>query len=66
MASDVQTRPTKAPSTKVGLATWLEEYYSKLEMAGQLGCALEQGVIIIVLTCAVERVILADPLLKRI
>eukprot|EP00975_Prorocentrum_lima_P008508 1816435-Prorocentrum_lima.AAC.1 len=50
MASDVQTRPTKIPTTEVGLAKWLEEYYSKLEMANKLGCALEPRLIMIVLT----------------
>eukprot|EP00975_Prorocentrum_lima_P044284 9284039-Prorocentrum_lima.AAC.1 len=55
MASYVQTKPTKVPSTKVGLAKLLEEYYSTLEMATQLGCALEPRVIMQVLTCAVEK-----------
>eukprot|EP00975_Prorocentrum_lima_P040403 8480347-Prorocentrum_lima.AAC.1 len=66
MASDVQGRPTKVPSTKVGLAKSLEEYYSKLEMAGKLGRALEPRVIRIVLACAVDMVILTDPGLKRV
>eukprot|EP00975_Prorocentrum_lima_P029241 6140231-Prorocentrum_lima.AAC.1 len=41
MASDVQTKPSKAPSTKAGLAKWLEEHHYKVEMAAGLGCALE-------------------------
>eukprot|EP00975_Prorocentrum_lima_P054063 11337166-Prorocentrum_lima.AAC.1 len=50
MASDVQLRPAKVPSTKTGLAQWLEEYYSKLKMALELGCALEPRIIMQVLT----------------
>eukprot|EP00975_Prorocentrum_lima_P019696 4147120-Prorocentrum_lima.AAC.1 len=61
MASYVQTRPSKVPSTKAGLAIWLEEYYSKLEMAVKLGCALEQRVIMLVLTSTVGKVIHVDP-----
>eukprot|EP00975_Prorocentrum_lima_P032673 6861795-Prorocentrum_lima.AAC.1 len=34
MARDEQTRPAKVPSTKTGLAKWLEEYHAKLEMDG--------------------------------
>eukprot|EP00975_Prorocentrum_lima_P064720 12899222-Prorocentrum_lima.AAC.1 len=30
--------PSKVPQTKVGLAKWLGEYYSKLYMAVKLGC----------------------------
>eukprot|EP00975_Prorocentrum_lima_P037809 7954340-Prorocentrum_lima.AAC.1 len=55
MASDVQTRPSMVPSTKVCQAKWLEEYYSKLEMAVKLGCALEARVIMRALTGAVAR-----------
>eukprot|EP00975_Prorocentrum_lima_P070110 12930145-Prorocentrum_lima.AAC.1 len=55
MARDVQTKPTKAPSAKTGLAQWLEEYYSKLEMATQLGCAMEPRLSMQILTCAVEK-----------
>eukprot|EP00975_Prorocentrum_lima_P011166 2369338-Prorocentrum_lima.AAC.1 len=55
MASYVQARPTKVPSTKTGLAQWLEEYYSKLEMALTLGCALEPRIIMRVLTYATEK-----------
>eukprot|EP00975_Prorocentrum_lima_P000793 162917-Prorocentrum_lima.AAC.1 len=66
MASDVQTRPSQVPSTKVGLAKWLEEYCSKLEMAVKLGCALEPRVIMRVLTDAVARVIHEDAILKRV
>eukprot|EP00975_Prorocentrum_lima_P064877 12900133-Prorocentrum_lima.AAC.1 len=57
MASDVQTKPTKVPSTKKGLAQWLEEYYSTSEMATQLGCATEPRVIMQVLTRGVEKAI---------
>eukprot|EP00975_Prorocentrum_lima_P056101 11763354-Prorocentrum_lima.AAC.1 len=36
MASNVQTRPSKVPSAKTGLAKWLEEYHSTLETAVKL------------------------------
>eukprot|EP00975_Prorocentrum_lima_P023753 4998148-Prorocentrum_lima.AAC.1 len=49
LASDVQTRPSNTPSTQVGLAKWLEEYHSKLEMALKNGAALEPKRIILLL-----------------
>eukprot|EP00975_Prorocentrum_lima_P063900 12894331-Prorocentrum_lima.AAC.1 len=55
MANDMQTRPTKAPSSKTGLAQWLDEHYSKLEMPTKLGCALEPRVIMQVLSYATEK-----------
>eukprot|EP00975_Prorocentrum_lima_P032903 6907922-Prorocentrum_lima.AAC.1 len=45
LASDVQTLPSKIPSTKAGLARWLAECHSKLEMALKLGAALEPRMI---------------------
>eukprot|EP00975_Prorocentrum_lima_P062828 12887824-Prorocentrum_lima.AAC.1 len=62
MVSDVQTKPTMAPSTTTGLAQRLEECYSTFEMATQLGCAMEPRVIMLVLTCAVEKVVPTDQL----
>eukprot|EP00975_Prorocentrum_lima_P021367 4503010-Prorocentrum_lima.AAC.1 len=50
MASDVQARPSKVPSTKAGLAKWLE-------MALYLGSTLEPRVIMMVLTADTEKVI---------
>eukprot|EP00975_Prorocentrum_lima_P048966 10245145-Prorocentrum_lima.AAC.1 len=41
LASDVHTLPSKISATKAGLARWLEDYHSKLEMALKLGAALE-------------------------
>eukprot|EP00975_Prorocentrum_lima_P066872 12911722-Prorocentrum_lima.AAC.1 len=55
LASDVQTQPSKIPSTMTGLAKWLEEYYSKLEMALELGAALEPRMIMLVLTVVVDK-----------
>eukprot|EP00975_Prorocentrum_lima_P046619 9744173-Prorocentrum_lima.AAC.1 len=54
-ASDAQTLPTKIPSTKAGLARWLEEYHSNLEMALKLGAALEPRMIVMVLTSVTDK-----------
>eukprot|EP00975_Prorocentrum_lima_P059429 12457678-Prorocentrum_lima.AAC.1 len=66
MASDVQTRPSKVPSTKTGLAKWLEEYHPKLEMAVKIGAPLEPRMIMLVLSSAVDKVIGEDAILKRV
>eukprot|EP00975_Prorocentrum_lima_P010995 2336518-Prorocentrum_lima.AAC.1 len=36
MASEVQTSPSNIPSTKGGLAIWLEDYHSTWEIALEL------------------------------
>eukprot|EP00975_Prorocentrum_lima_P051060 10697525-Prorocentrum_lima.AAC.1 len=64
MASDVQTRPSKVPSTMTGLEKWLEEYHSKLGMAIKLGAALEARMIMLVWSSVVEKVTDGDAILK--
>eukprot|EP00975_Prorocentrum_lima_P062584 12886415-Prorocentrum_lima.AAC.1 len=54
LASDVQTWPSKIPSTKAGLANCLEEYHSKLEMALKLGATLEPRMIMRMLTSVTD------------
>eukprot|EP00975_Prorocentrum_lima_P030991 6505954-Prorocentrum_lima.AAC.1 len=54
-ASDVRTLPSKIPSTKAGLAIWLEDDHSKLEMALKLGAALEPRVIMMMRTNVTDK-----------
>eukprot|EP00975_Prorocentrum_lima_P045488 9522879-Prorocentrum_lima.AAC.1 len=65
LASDIQTLPSTIPSTKAGLARWLEASHSKLEMALKLGAALEPRRIMRVLTNVTDKVIREDDILKR-
>eukprot|EP00975_Prorocentrum_lima_P008273 1766650-Prorocentrum_lima.AAC.1 len=55
LASDVQTLPSKIPSTKAGLARWLEDYHSKLDMALKHGAALEPRMIMMRLTNVTDK-----------
>eukprot|EP00975_Prorocentrum_lima_P009627 2051524-Prorocentrum_lima.AAC.1 len=55
MASYVQTLPSKIPATKAGLARWLEDYHSKLEMALKLAAHLEPRMIMMMLTNVIDK-----------
>eukprot|EP00975_Prorocentrum_lima_P055485 11634804-Prorocentrum_lima.AAC.1 len=64
MASDVQTLPSKIPATEAGLANWLEDYHSTLEMALKLGANLEPRMLLMMLNNVTDRV-RQDDILKR-
>eukprot|EP00975_Prorocentrum_lima_P049095 10275861-Prorocentrum_lima.AAC.1 len=55
LASDVQTLHSKIPATKAGLARWLEDYHSKLEMAWKLGAAMEPRMIMMMLSNVTDK-----------
>eukprot|EP00975_Prorocentrum_lima_P016620 3523999-Prorocentrum_lima.AAC.2 len=60
MASAVETMPTQVPATKAGLAGWLGDYHSRLEMALKMKCALEPRMIMTILVNVAGKVIKED------
>ncbi len=66
LANDLQSKPTKVPSTASGLAAWLEDYHARLSMAAEMGSAIEPRIITSVLYTAMENVMVQDNILKQI
>eukprot|EP00975_Prorocentrum_lima_P040092 8421317-Prorocentrum_lima.AAC.1 len=48
IARELQAMMAKGPATMVGLASWLEDYATKLELGMRVGCLMEPRTILTV------------------
>eukprot|EP00975_Prorocentrum_lima_P010797 2294596-Prorocentrum_lima.AAC.1 len=65
LAQELQSRSTRVPSSKNGLANWLEDYATQLELGMGLHSLIEPRTIYAALNGAIEWVVTTDNILKQ-